>query len=139
MGGKIPEGTCLEEGCDKPRREGKARCDEHQKALQNATYQKTKGKKAAHHKEAKKPETPVDPIDPRPGRLPDRNPLDPRPAPEEPIKLPAPLVFEADLIPLKITISLGEMVDLIPPLRNWQTEMEARAFLLGFFNGRRVA
>jgi len=67
--------------------------------------------------------------DSRPGRLPDR----------PPIELPAPLVFEADLIPLKITISLGEMVDLIPPLRNWETEIEARAFLLGFFNGRRVA
>lgn len=127
MGGKVTEGTCLEEGCDKPRREGKARCDEHQKALQNATYQRTKGKKpvkAAHHKEAKEPVI---------ARVTDTDGS----VYEAEIKNPPPI--PDGFVDKMISISPGELLSLVARVRGLKEQKEASAFMQGYLAGRRIA
>jgi hypothetical protein len=103
---------CKVEGCEEPRREGKVRCDVHQREYQKEMYQKGKGKPAKKH-----------PHPPEKAKV-----EDPRPAPEDyrpPMKDPCtpvqvtmsstmsspPLMLE-DLVELLRTAGLVDALQL---------------------------
>ena len=101
---------CIVEGCGETRREGKVRCDRHQREYQNESYRASKAKKPPLPEKAK-----VD---------------DPRPVPED---------YRPPIADRQVSLTIGQIIGMVADARVMETDREARAYVAGYIKGREAA